>query len=61
MPKRAVFDVEDSQLERYDAIGLSHKKLSSYASDAFEEWLKRREGRARRARLQIRKYEEVYK
>lgn len=57
MPQRAVFDADDNQLKRMDALKLSRKKLGLYASDAFEEYLKRREGRARRAALQNRKYE----
>lgn len=61
MPKRAVFDASDSQMERFERLGFNPRKLGNYASDAFEEWLKRREGRARRAALQIKKYDDLLK
>jgi len=57
MPKRAVFDASDKQMERFINLGKNPKKLGDCASDAFEEWLKRREGRARRALLQNKKYD----
>jgi len=48
-------------MERYERLGFNPRKLGNYASDAFEEWLKRREGRARRAALQIKKYDDLLK
>ena len=61
MSQRAVFDASDDQLDRLHKLKLNPKKLSGYASDAFEEWLKRREGRANRAALQNKKYQDLLK
>ena len=36
MPKRAVFEATDSQLERMVKLDLQEKRLGSYAADAFE-------------------------
>ena len=59
MAKRAVFEATDSQLERMSALDLQEKRLGSYAADAFEEWLKRRESRAMRAAVQRKRYAEM--
>jgi hypothetical protein len=61
MSKRAVFDATDEQIERMKTLGLNEKKLGHYASESFEEWLKRREGRANRAALQNKKYHDLLK
>lgn len=59
MSRRAVFEASEDQILRLERVKLNPKKLGSYASDAFEEWLKRREGRANRAALQNLKYKEL--
>jgi len=59
--KRCVHEVSEEQLARLGKVGLDPKRIGLYGGDAFEEWLKRREGRARRAALQIKKYDDLLK
>jgi len=61
MPRRCVHDVSDSQLSRMKRVGLDPEKLGRYGADSFEEWLKRREGRVRRAEFQNLKYKGLIK
>lgn len=49
MPKRVVFDATDEQVKRFISLGEREKEIGIMARKAFEEWLKRREARSRRA------------
>lgn len=52
MPKRVVFDITDDQLKHFVSLGEKEREIGTMARKSFEEWLKRRQARADRARKQ---------
>lgn len=52
MSRRIVFDVTEEQILRFVRLGEKEKEISIMARKSFEEWLKRRESRSRRAEIQ---------